>query len=438
MTELVAYRNIGKPDSETLAGYLRNGGYHTLAKLLREMTPEQVIETIKESGLRGCGGAGFPTGTKWQFVRQATGRLKYVVCNADEGEPGTFKDRAILEHDPHLLIEGILIAGYATGAEAGYIYIRGEYEPGWLALKRAIAEALGAGYLGDAVCGTSFGFQLGLRRGAGSYVCGEETALLSSLEGKRGIPRLRPPYPANEGLWGKPTLINNVETLARVPTIMEKGAAWYRGLGLNGAAGTKLYSLSGHVRRPGAYELPAGITTRTLVYEHGGGMRDNRALKGFCPGGISSGVLSADLIDVPLDYEPLAKAGSMLGSAAVIAMDETTCMVDVAIQAARFYVHESCGECTPCRLGNERVLELLTKIVVGAGSWHDVHTLQELGEQIRGDARCGLGQAAPLMLLSTLGRFSKDYQIHIEEQRCPTGACSLRHLDKRPQGVMAR
>ena len=436
MIELIAYRNVGKPDSETLAGYLRHGGYQPLAKLLRDLTPEQVIETIKDSGLRGCGGAGFPVGTKWQFVRQATGRPKYVVCNADEGEPGTFKDRAILERDPHLLIEGILIAGYATGAEAGYIYIRGEYEPGWLALKRAIAEASAAGYLSDAVCGTDFSFHLGVRRGAGSYVCGEETALLNSLEGKRGIPRLRPPYPANEGLWGKPTLINNVESLARVPAIMEKGAAWYRGLGLNGAAGTKLYSLSGHVRQPGVYELPLGITTRALIFEHGGGVRGNRALKGFCPGGISSGVLPADLIDVPLDYEPLAKAGSMLGSAAVIAMDDTTCMVDVALQAARFFVHESCGECTPCRLGNERVLELLTMIAAGAGSWRDVQALHELGEQIRGDARCGLGQAAPLMLLSTLSHFAKDYQVHIEERHCPTGACAPGRLAAHPRGVV--
>ena len=425
MTDKVVYRNIGKPDSETLQGYTSSGGYQVLEKVVRKGSPSQVIKEIKESGLRGCGGAGFPTGIKWEFVAQASGAPKYVVCNADEGEPGTFKDRIVLEQDPHLLIEGIAIAGFATSAEAGYIYVRGEYALAWKRLQQALGEAYEHNILGNDIFGSQANFHVRLRRGAGSYICGEETALIESLEGKRGIPRLRPPYPTTHGLWGQPTLVNNVETLARVPTIMEKGAEWYRHLGRGDAAGTKVYCLSGHVVEPGAYELPMGATARELIYNCGMGIRENRELKAFSPGGLSSGVLPAEMVDIPLDYDSLAKAGSMLGSGAMIVMDNSSCMVDIALRAARFFAHESCGECTPCRIGTMRIAQLLTKISNGYGSWGDVQTLQELAERMCIDSRCGLGQAAPLPFLTSLTHFREDFRIHIEEKKCPSGVCSI-------------
>lgn len=428
MTEKVVYKNIDKPDSETLQVYLESGGYQVLRKLVRKGTPARVIEEIKQSGLRGCGGAGFPTGVKWEFVAQAGGAPKYVICNADEGEPGTFKDRLILEEDSHLLFEGMAIAGFAVGAETGYIYIRGEYTLAWKRLGQALNEAYAHSILGDKVFGSQTNFHIKLRRGAGSYICGEETALIESLEGKRGVPRLRPPYPTTHGLWGKPTLVNNVETLARISAIMEKGADWYRHLGRDGAVGTKVYCLSGHVLRPGAYELPVGITARELVYDCGGGVRNNGELKAFSPGGLSSGILPAEMIDVTLDYDSLASAGSMLGSGAMIVMDESICMVDMALRAARFFAHESCGECTPCRIGTSRILQLLTKITTGYGSWRDVQRLKEVAEYMRTDSRCGLGQAAPLPFLSSLNYFRHEYQAHIEEKKCPSGVCPISSL----------
>ena len=303
MTEKVVYKNIGKPSSETLESYQQSGGYQVLRKLVNNGAPSQVVKEIKKSGLRGCGGAGFPTGLKWEFVAQAAGSKKYVICNADEGEPGTFKDRIVLEQDPHLLIEGMVIAGFAVGAETGYIYIRGEFTLAWKRLKQALDEAYASNMLGDKVLGSHTNFHIKLRRGAGAYICGEETALIESLEGKRGVPRLRPPYPTTHGLWGWPTLVNNVETLARVPTVIEKGADWYCHLGRGGAAGTKVYCLSGHVRRPGAYELPMGITASELIYEYGEGINDNRELKAFSPGGLSSGILPASMVNISLNYE---------------------------------------------------------------------------------------------------------------------------------------
>jgi len=428
MTEKAVCKNIGKPGSETLQAYLSSGGYGVLRELMRKGSPSKVIEQVKKSGLRGCGGAGFPTGAKWEFVAQAQGMPKYVICNADEGEPGTFKDRLVLEQDPHLLIEGMAIAGFAVGAETGFIYIRGEYTLAWQRLRQALDEAYAHGILGDSVCGSTRKFHVKLRRGAGSYICGEETALIESLEGKRGVPRLRPPYPTTHGLWGQPTLVNNVETLARVPAIMEKGADWYRNLGRNGAAGTKVYCISGHILTPGAYELPMGITARELIDEYGGGMQRGNRLKAFSPGGLSSGVLPARMVDISLDYDSLAKAGSMLGSAAMIVMDDSTCMVDMALRAARFYVHESCGECTPCRIGTSRMVQLLTRVTTGQSSWQDIETLQELAERMRSDSRCGLGQAAPLPFLSSLNYFREEYQAHIEEKRCPCGVCPVSRL----------
>ena len=423
MTEQVVYKNIGKPDSETIQTYLNGGGYQVLKRLVQKGTPSKVIEEIKKSGLRGCGGAGFPTGLKWEFVAQADGSPKYVICNADEGEPGTFKDRLVLEQDPHLIIEGMTIAGLAIGAETGFIYIRGEYTLAWQRLGQALHETYEHDFLGDRILGSHKKFNIKLRRGAGSYICGEETALIESLEGRRGVPRLRPPYPTTHGLWWRPTLVNNVETLARVPTILERGAEWYQRLGRDGNAGTKVYCLSGHVTKPGAYELPMGATARELIYDYGGGIRIHGQLKAFSPGGVSSGILPAEMVDIPLDYESLTKAGSMLGSGAMIVMDDSTCMVDIALRSARFFAHESCGECTPCRIGTSRVVQILTKITTGHGSWQDVETLKELGERMRDDSRCGLGQSAPLPFLSSLNHFRGEYQAHIEEKRCPSKVC---------------
>jgi len=421
--EKVVYKNIGKPDSETLEAYQKNGGYQVLRELAQNGSPARIIEEIKQSGLRGCGGAGFLTGLKWQFVAEAAEPPKYVVCNADEGEPGTFKDKFILEQDPHLLFEGMAIAGFATGAETGYIYVRGEYPAAWQRLHQALKEAYEKNILGDSVFGSSTRFHIKIRRGAGAYICGEETALIESIEGKRGIPRLRPPYPTTHGLWGRPTLVNNVETLSRVPTILERGAEWYRNLGVGDAAGTKVYCLSGHVMKPGAYELPMGTTAHSLIYDWGGGIKGDGELKAFSPGGISSGVLPASMVNTQLDYESLNRAGSMLGSGAMIVLNDSTCMVDVALRAAIFFARESCGECTTCRIGTKRMVQLLAKIAQGNGSWHDVAMLSELGGRMQNDSRCGLGQAAPLPFLTSLLHFKDEYKAHIEEKECPSGVC---------------
>ncbi len=425
MTEKVVYKNIGKPSSETLEGYRQNGGYQMLEKLAQKGASSQVIKEIKKSGLRGCGGAGFLTGLKWEMVAQATGDRKYVICNADEGEPGTFKDRILLEQDPHLLLEGMAIAGLTVGAGTGYIYVRGEFTLARKRLQQTLDEAYASNILGEKIMGSSANFHIKLQRGAGAYICGEETALIESLEGKRGVPRLRPPYPTTHGLQGCPTLVNNVETLARVPTILEKGADWYCRLGRDGAAGTKVYCLSGHVQKPGAYELPMGITASELIYDYGSGITGNKDLKAFSPGGLSSGVLPASQVNISLNYESLANAGSMLGSGAVVVMDESTCMVDIALRAARFYAHESCGECTPCRIGNLRMVQILSKITNGLGSWHDVTILKELGERMCRDSRCGLGQAAALPFLSSLKHFKEEYRAHTKEKKCPVGICSM-------------
>jgi NADH:ubiquinone oxidoreductase subunit F (NADH-binding) len=319
----------------------------------------------------------------------------------------------------------MIIAGIGVGAETGYIYIRGEFITAWQRLHQAIDEALEYGALGNHIFGSSKSFHLKLRRGAGAYICGEETALIESLEGKRGIPHLRPPYPTTSGLWGKPTLVNNVETLARVPAIMEKGAEWYRNLGRNGAAGTKIYCVSGHVVKPGAYELPMGITASELIYEYGKGVKGNRELKAFSPGGLSSGFLPASMVNISLNYDSLANAGSMLGSGAMVVMNDSVCMVDMALRAARFFAHECCGECTPCRIGNQRLIQLLTRIVNGLGAWHDVQLMEELGKRMCTDSRCGLGQAAALPFLTSLHNFREEYRLHIEDKRCPSGVCPM-------------
>lgn len=419
MTEKVAYKNVGKEGSETLQGYLNSGGYQVWRRLVQNGTPSEVIEAVRQSGLRGCGGAGFPTGNKWLFVVQATGTPKYVICNADEGEPGTFKDRAIMEEDPHLLIEGMAIAGFAVGAQTGYIYLRGEYALAYQRLTRALKEAGDSNLIGDNILGSQVNCHINVVRGAGAYICGEEIALIESLEGKRGTPRVRPPYPPSYGVWGKPTLVNNVETLARVPTILERGAEWYRKLGIGGSPGTKVYCISGHINKAGAYELAMGTPAKELIYKYGGGMRANRNLKGFFPGGVSSAVLPASMADLPMDYEPLNRAGSMLGSGAMIVMDDSACMVEVARETSRFFVHESCGKCTPCRVGTRRMLEILERISAGEGTQTDIELLLELSDGMRETSLCGLGQAAPNPVLSTLKYFRDDYDAHIKEHRCP-------------------
>ncbi len=423
MNKLAVYRNIGGLYTGDFRSYMNKAGYQALGHAVRRSSAGEVINIIKQSGLRGCGGAGFPTGTKWQFVAQVDEAPKYLVCNADEGEPGTFKDRIILEQDPHLLIEGMVIAGFAVGAEIGYVYLRGEYTKARQRLLQALEEARNNHILGQQIMGSQVNFDIRLRRGAGSYICGEETALLESLEGKRGIPRLRPPYPTTMGLWGKPTLINNVETLARVPAIMYNGATWYRSLGIGNATGTKIYCISGHINNPGAYELPMGITAQELIYEHGSGIPEGRELKAFFPGGLSSGVLPASMIPIKLDYDSLTQADSLLGSGAMIVMDDSVCMVDIALRATRFFVHESCGECTPCRIGTQKILQILDQISTGQASWHDVATARELASRMSKDSRCGLGQVAAKPFLTTLTHFTNEYKVHIEQRQCPCGVC---------------
>jgi NADH:ubiquinone oxidoreductase subunit F (NADH-binding) len=402
---------------------MNKAGYQALSHVVRRSSPREVIDIIKQSGLRGCGGAGFPTGNKWQFVAQVNEDPKYIVCNADEGEPGTFKDRIILEQDPHLLIEGMAIAGFAIGAENGYVYLRGEYSKARQRLLQALEEARNNHILGQQIMGSQVNFDIRLRRGAGSYICGEETALLESLEGKRGIPRLRPPYPTTIGLWGKPTLINNVETLARVPAIIRDGAEWYRSLGIGDAAGTKVYCISGHITNPGAYELPMGITAHELIYDHGGGIPEDKDIKAFFPGGLSSGVLPASMTHIKLDYDSLTQVGSLLGSGAMIVMDDSVCMVDVALRATKFFTHESCGECTPCRIGTQKIFQTLDHISTGQASWHDVAMARELALRTSKDSRCGLGQVAAKPFLTTLAHFTSEYKVHIEQRQCPCGVC---------------
>ena len=419
----IALQNCGRIDPENIDEYIAFDGYLALEKVLLTMSEDDVINTIIESGLRGRGGGGFPTGKKWLAAKQAKGEDKYVVCNADEGDPGAFMDRSILEGDPHSIIEAMMIAGYAIGAKQGYIYVRAEYPIAVERFKIAIKQAKKYGILGKNIFGTNFDFDVDIRLGAGAFVCGEETALLESIEGKRGQPRLKPPFPASSGLWGKPTLINNVETFANITKIILNGAEWYNSIGTENSKGTKVFALGGNVVNIGLVEVPMGTTLREIIYDIGGGIPNKREFKAAQTGGPSGGCIPKEHLDIPIDYESLKQIGSMMGSGGLIVMDETKCMVNIAKFYLDFTVDESCGKCTPCRIGTKRMLELLEKITSGEANLEDLNKLEILANTIPKTSACGLGQSAPNPVLSTLKYFRDEYLEHIEEKKCRTGEC---------------
>lgn len=418
MFEPVLLKNVAVPDSHLLSTYEAGGGYQALAKALREYTPDEVVNLVKQSNLRGRGGAGFPTGMKWSFVPKQVDKPKYLCCNADEGEPGTFKDRIIMERDPHQLIEGLAVSAYAIGAKTAYVYIRGEYVTAIRRLEEAIAEAHEKGYLGSRILGSDFNFTVHIHCGAGAYICGEETAMLESLEGKRAQPRLKPPFPAVAGLYASPTVINNVETLACVPHIVVRGPDWFRDIGPDKSPGPKLYCVSGQVHKPGLYELPMGTPLRELV-DHAGGPLPGRKIKAVIPGGVSAPVIPEHGLDVGMDFDSLTAAGSMLGSAGVIVIDDTTCMVKVATRIIEFFHHESCGKCTPCREGLNWVVKVLRRIEAGDGAPGDLEQLEMLCKGIFGNTFCALGDGAAMGLRAALAHFRDEFVAHIEERRCP-------------------
>jgi NADP-reducing hydrogenase subunit HndC len=420
----VALRNCGIIDPENIDEYIAMDGYKAIAKVLTEMTPEQVIEEIKKSGLRGRGGAGFPTGVKWGFAAIPKSDKKYVVCNADEGDPGAFMDRSILEGDPHSVLEAMAIAGYAIGSDQGYIYVRAEYPIAIKRLEIAIRQAREYGLLGKNILGTGFSFDIDLKMGAGAFVCGEETALLNSIEGNRGEPRPRPPFPANEGLWRKPTILNNVETLANICTIIRNGAEWFNTIGTERSKGTKVFALGGKINNTGLVEIPMGTPLRDVIYEIGGGCPNGKAFKAVQTGGPSGGCIPAELIDVPIEYDTLVQIGSMMGSGGMIVLDEDNCMVDIAKFFLQFTCDESCGKCTPCREGTKRMLEMLEKITQGKGEEGDIEKLEKLANHIKDSALCALGQTAPNPVLSTIRYFRHEYEAHIKDKKCPAGVCT--------------
>ena len=419
----VVLRNVGVIDPRNIEDYIANDGYQALGKVLTEMSPEDVIQEVLDAKLRGRGGAGFPTGLKWRFARQAAGDIKYIVCNADEGDPGAFMNRRVLEGDPHSVIEGMIIAAYAIGARQGYIYCRAEYPIAVSTMNLAMKQARSLGLLGKNILGTDFSFDLEMRMGAGAFVCGEETALMASIEGSRGEPRTRPPFPAQKGLWGKPTNINNVETYANVPQIILKGAEWYASMGTEKSKGTKTFALAGDVKNTGLIEVPFGITLREIIFDVGGGIKNDKKLKAVQTGGPMGGCIPEHMMDLPVDYETLGQVGSIMGSGGMIVMDEGTCMVDIARFFLEFIQEESCGKCVPCRVGTHRLLEVLEKICDGRGEDGDIEELQELCEQIRRNSLCGLGQGAPNPVVSTLEHFMDEYKAHIYEKRCPAKVC---------------
>ena len=418
----LALRNCGAINPEDINEYIAVDGYKALAKALTEMTPDEVIQTVLDSGLRGRGGAGFPTGRKWMFAKNPAPK-KYVVCNADEGDPGAFMDRSILEGDPHTVIEAMSIAGYAIGADEGYVYVRAEYPIAVRRLQKAIDQAREVGLLGKNILGTGFNFDMQIRLGAGAFVCGEETALLTSIEGNRGEPRPRPPFPAVKGLFGKPTVINNVETYANVAQIILKGADWFKGNGTETSTGTKVFALGGKIKHTGLVEVPMGITLREIIYDIGGGIPGGKQFKAAQTGGPSGGCIPAINLDTPVDFNSLMQIGSMMGSGGMIIMDEDNCMVDIAKFFLEFTVDESCGKCVPCRLGTRRMLDILTRITEGKGEDGDIEKLEALAEDLKASALCALGQTAPNPVVSTLRYFRDEYEAHIYEKRCPAGAC---------------
>ncbi|MDR2780118.1 MAG: NADH-quinone oxidoreductase subunit NuoF [Synergistaceae bacterium] len=415
--------NCGHINPESLEEYIGAEGYEGLAKAL-SVTPEAVIDEIKKSGLRGRGGGGFPTGTKWQFTRNAVGDKKYVICNADEGDPGAFMDRSVLEGDPHRVIEGMIICGYAVGSDEGYIYCRAEYPLAIKRLQGAIKQALETGLLGENILGSGFNFMIHIKEGAGAFVCGEETALIASIEGRRGMPRPRPPFPANSGLWGKPSNINNVETFANIPSIMRDGGGYFASQGTETSKGTKVFALTGKINNTGLAEVPMGITMREIIYDIGGGIPNGKKFKAVQIGGPSGGCLPEQLLDLAIDYESLTRAGAMMGSGGLVVMDETTCMVDVARYFLNFTQDESCGKCTPCREGTKRMLEILNRICDGKGTEDDIPLLESLAKSIKAGSLCALGQTAPNPVLSTLNFFRHEYEAHIRDHKCPAGVCT--------------
>ncbi len=418
----IVLANSGRVDPEKLTDYIAAGGYQSLAKALEEMTPREVIEQVRKSGLRGRGGAGYPTGLKWDLVAKQAAPTKYVVCNADEGDPGAFMDRSVLEGDPHRVLEGMALAGYAVGAQQGYVYVRGEYGLAIQRLQNAIKQAEREHLLGSRILEQGFQFRIDLRIGAGAFVCGEETALIASIEGKRGQPRQRPPYPPASGLWGEPTLINNVETFANIPPIIEKGGDWFAAIGTATSKGTKVFALAGKIANTGLIEVPMGMTLREILFDIGGGVPE-RKFKAAQTGGPSGGCIPEPLLDTPVDYESLAEIGSIMGSGGLIVMDETSCMVDVARFFMEFCMDESCGKCIPCRAGTVQMHDILRRITTGDASADDLEMLKSLSTLLRETSLCGLGQTAPNPVVSTLRYFPEEYEAHIRERRCHAGRC---------------
>jgi NADH-quinone oxidoreductase subunit F len=419
----VVLADCGEIDPESIDSYIERGGYEALRRVLSEMSPEQVIETIKDSGLRGRGGAGFPTGLKWEYAREKESDTKYIICNADEGDPGAFMDRSIIEGNPHSVVEGMVIGAYAIGAKTGYVYIRAEYPLAVERLKIALAQAKERNFLGENILERGFSFEIKIKLGAGAFVCGEETALIASIEGKRGMPRAKPPFPVEKGLWGKPTVINNVETLANVPYIIRNGASWFAQYGTEKSKGTKVFALTGKVKNTGLIEVPMGISLREIIYDIGGGIEGDRKLKAVQTGGPSGGCIPESMIDISVDYESLQKVGSIVGSGGMVVMDETDCMVNIAKYFLEFTQTESCGKCVPCRIGTKRLLEILTRITEGRGRPGDIDLLLTLSEDVKAGSLCGLGQTAPNPVLSTIKYFRQEYEAHIHDKRCPAGVC---------------
>ncbi len=419
----IVLRNCGRLNPERIEDYIDRGGYQSLEKVLSEMTPELVIDEVKRSGLRGRGGAGFPTARKWEFCRGYPGEVKYLICNADEGDPGAFMDRSTMEGDPHTVIEGMVIAAYAIGATEGYIYIRAEYPLAVKRLRIALKQAEEKGFIGENILGSKLGFKVHVKEGAGAFVCGEETGLLASIEGKRGMPRPRPPFPAQSGLWGKPTTINNVKTLAVLPVIIAEGAEKYASVGSEKSKGTAVFALTGKIANSGLIEVPMGISIRDIIYKIGGGIPQNRKFKAVQTGGPSGGCLPADMLDLPVDYESLTKAGSIMGSGGMVVMDEDTCMVDVARYFLSFTQAESCGKCVPCRLGTKQMLDTLESITKGEGRIEDIDLLLDLAQQIKAGSLCALGGTAPNPVITTLRYFRDEYEEHIIQKRCRALSC---------------
>jgi len=416
-------KNNGRIDPESIDDYILNGGYQSLAKAIKDLSPEEIIEEVKKSGLRGRGGAGFPTGLKWELTRKQKNDKKYIICNADEGDPGAFMDRSILEGNPHSVLEGMIIAGLAIESDEGYIYVRAEYP---LAVKRlniAISDARKLGLVGEKILGSTFSFDIKIKEGAGAFVCGEETALIASIEGKRGMPRPRPPFPAQSGLWGKPTCINNVETFANIPLIILDGGGEYSKVGAEKSKGTKIFSLTGKVNNTGLVEVPIGTKLRDVIFEIGGGVDKGRTFKAVQTGGPSGGCIPGEYLDLPIDYETLAEVGSIMGSGGMIVLDDKTCMVELTHYFLSFTQNESCGKCTPCRIGTKRCLEILEKITMGEGEEKDLDDLLELAKIIKDTSLCGLGQTAPNPILSTIRYFKDEYETHIKDKKCPAGVC---------------